>query len=141
MRKTLCFVLFSGLIAVNATAQTAKPTAPAAKPVANNPAPVKKGKATPAANQVWVNGKVYHCPGTRYFGNTKKLINNSLNKKPNTPKPNTRNSMIIPNFPAFDSLPKFHTIKPRKITNTVRQIFNAHAENTASSITTPYDSH
>lgn len=72
MRKTLCFVLFSGLIAVNATAQTAKPTAPAAKPAANNPAPVKKGKATPAANQVWVNGKVYHCPGTRYFGNTKK---------------------------------------------------------------------
>ncbi|EEZ70981.1 hypothetical protein NEICINOT_04923 [Neisseria cinerea ATCC 14685] len=69
-----------------------------------------------------------------YFGNTKNLINNSLNTKPNTPKPKTKNKTAMPNLPALDSLPKFQTIKPKKIIKPVRQIFNAQSAKTASSI-------
>lgn len=39
--------------------------APAAKPATTTTA------AAPAAGQVWVNGKVYHCATDKYFGKTK----------------------------------------------------------------------
>ena len=44
---------------------------PAAPPP--QPAPTTAGNTNAAPGQVWVNtaSKVYHCPGTRYYGKTK----------------------------------------------------------------------
>lgn len=72
MKKVVSIALLSGFIAAGAMAQnTTTPANKSAKPLPSNPAPVKKSSKAPAADQVWVNGKVYHCPGTRYYGNTK----------------------------------------------------------------------
>lgn len=60
MKKTLGTLLLSSLFAASALAQTA----PA------KPAPAASA-AVAAPGQVWVNGKVYHCHGSRYFGKTK----------------------------------------------------------------------
>ena len=74
MKNILGMVLLSGLLATSAVAQTA-PARPA-RPIPANPAPIAPKAATATApqagrGQVWVNGQVYHCPGTRYYGNTK----------------------------------------------------------------------
>ncbi len=64
-----------------APATSAKPPVPVAKPVAAaSAAPAASVKAMPAMaagaapDKVWVNAesKVYHCPGTKYYGTTKK---------------------------------------------------------------------
>lgn len=98
MKKTLFLLAASSVLAVSAFAQqpaapatTSPATAPAAatapapaatKPAAAAPAAAaakpaaapaaSTTAAAPAAGQVWVNGKVYHCANDKYFGKTKR---------------------------------------------------------------------
>lgn len=80
MKKTLFLLAAAPVFVMSAFAQQppaaaassptgAVTTAPAAKvaPASAATAPA----ATPAAGQVWVNGKVYHCANDKYFGKTK----------------------------------------------------------------------
>lgn len=75
---------------------------------------------------------IYKLPA--YFGNIKKLINNSSNANPNTPKPKTKKSMAIPNLLALGSSLKFQTVKPKEIIRPVRRIFTAYEASFASDI-------
>lgn len=76
MKTSLCPLLLSSLFAASALAQTA-PAPVAAPKAARSVATVAKtapaaAKTTSAApGQVWVNGTVYHCHGTKHFGTTK----------------------------------------------------------------------
>ncbi|WP_338416322.1 signal peptide protein [uncultured Sphaerotilus sp.] len=70
------------VVAPAPAASIAAPAAPAAAPIAAPAAapapaaPAKPAAAQPAAGggagKVWVNGKVYHCEGTKFYGKTKK---------------------------------------------------------------------
>lgn len=86
MKKTLFLLAASSVLAVSAFAQqpsapattapaATSPAAAAPAPAATKPAAVPAAAApaaVPAAGQVWVNGKVYHCANDKYFGKTKR---------------------------------------------------------------------
>jgi hypothetical protein len=69
----------SAVKSVAAEVKSVVAPAPAASVAAAAPAPAAPAKpaaAQPAAGggagKVWVNGKVYHCEGTKFYGKTKK---------------------------------------------------------------------
>lgn len=67
----------SAVKSVAAEVKSVVAPAPAASVAAPAPAaPAKPAAAQPAAGggagKVWVNGKVYHCEGTKFYGKTKK---------------------------------------------------------------------
>ena len=86
MKKTLFLLAASSFLAVSAFAQqpsapattapaATSPAAAAPAPAATKPAAAPSAgapAAVPAAGQVWVNGKVYHCANDKYFGKTKR---------------------------------------------------------------------
>ena len=83
MKTSLCPLLLSCLFAASALAQTAPAPVAAPKaarsvatvaktaPAAVKTAPAAAKTTSAAPGQVWVNGTVYHCHGTKHFGTTK----------------------------------------------------------------------
>ena len=82
MKKSIAALLTAGLLMAGAVqAEPAAPKATASAPkaaaakTAGKKVPVADKAASteaPKADDVWVNGKVYHCPGSKHYGKTKK---------------------------------------------------------------------